>query len=118
MDDADEDTASDPEMMADEAHDDITPDAMEAVDEPEPDAEPETEGEEEAEAEAEVSNLDLLPGIGPGLIWMLQTAGVSSLADMAAADATELGGKLGLVGDLLDLEHWIAEASKLEVAGD
>ncbi|MEM1273979.1 MAG: hypothetical protein AAGF88_09180 [Pseudomonadota bacterium] len=59
------------------------------------------------------SDLSKLPGIGPGLVWMLTNAGVASLAEMAQADPTALARKLGLVGELLDLDYWIACAADL-----
>ena len=62
------------------------------------------------------TDLGQLPGIGPGLIWMLQSAGIATLAEMAEADAAQLAAKLGLVGELLDLEHWIAAAAELKSA--
>ena len=65
-------------------------------------------------AEEVDTDLDQLPGIGPGLIWMLQSAGIASLSDMASADPEALGAKLGLVGQLLDLDFWIAEAADLQ----
>ena len=60
------------------------------------------------------TDLDQLPGIGPGLISMLQSAGIASLSDMSAADPEALGAKLGLVGQLLDLDFWISEAAELQ----
>jgi predicted flap endonuclease-1-like 5' DNA nuclease len=56
------------------------------------------------------SDLTELPGAGPGLVWLLEECGVSSMAELAMADADDLTAKLGLVGQLLDLEHWIAHA--------
>ena len=69
--------------------------------------------EERADAAAgaqDASDLAELPGAGPGLIWLLQECGVRSLAELAAVDSADLSRKLGLVGQLLDLEHWIAYA--------
>lgn len=48
-----------------------------------------------------------LPGAGPGLVWMLQKAGIGSLDAMANADADHLRTAMGLVGELLDLRYWI-----------
>lgn len=55
----------------------------------------------------EGSDLNSLPGAGPGLVWMLHQCGVSSLADLAVSDAAELTPKLGVVGQILDVSKWI-----------
>lgn len=55
-----------------------------------------------------------LPGAGPGLIWMLNRAGIVTLADLATADTVELSRKLGLLGEILDLETWITQAQTLQ----
>jgi hypothetical protein len=52
-------------------------------------------------------DLGKLPGAGPGLIWMLGQCGVSSLADLALCDNDELSERLGVVGELLDVQQWI-----------
>lgn len=65
---------------------------------------------------AHSSDLHRLPGAGPGLVWILQRAGIETLGQLAVADAASLAGRLGLIGELLDLPAWIAEASRL--AGD
>lgn len=67
------------------------------------------DGPDQAPPAAE-SDLHALPGAGIGLVWMLQRCGVSSLADLAAADADRLRREMGLVGELLDLSGWIAFA--------
>ena len=59
------------------------------------------------------SDLFRLPGIGIGLVWMLDRCDVTSLADLASADAERLALRLGLVGELLDLPSWIALAREL-----
>lgn len=59
---------------------------------------------------SENSDLHGLPGAGPGLIWMLETCGIRSLADLAAADVTQLTADMGLVARILDLNYWIAFA--------
>jgi len=69
------------------------------------------EGKAYADADQEPSDLAELPGIGPGLVWMLQNAGIDNLAQMAEADQDALRQKLGLVGELLDLDYWIASAA-------
>ncbi|MDG4648434.1 hypothetical protein P6F26_08250 [Roseibacterium sp. SDUM158017] len=58
----------------------------------------------------EGSDLDSLPGAGPGLIWLFGECGIRTLADLAKADPAWLRKRLGLVGELLDLDHWIAFA--------
>jgi predicted flap endonuclease-1-like 5' DNA nuclease len=58
------------------------------------------------------SALTTLPGTGPGLVWMLNNAGVLSLEDLACADAGDLSKKLGLIGEILDLDYWIDEAKR------
>jgi len=51
-----------------------------------------------------------LPGVGPGLIWMLQKCGISTLQDLAETDAATLGPKLGLVGQIVDVQGWLSYA--------
>ena len=51
-----------------------------------------------------------LPGAGPGLVWMLNQCGVFSLADLAKADPAQLSTSLGVVGQILNVEQWIAFA--------
>ncbi|MEM7520408.1 MAG: hypothetical protein AAF307_05160 [Pseudomonadota bacterium] len=53
------------------------------------------------------SDLFDLPGAGPGLVWMLQNCGVSSLKELAAADPDALTSEMGLVAQILDLGYWI-----------
>lgn len=53
------------------------------------------------------SDLDTLPGAGPGLVWMLRKLGVSSLADLSVADPHDLRERFGLIGQLIDLSAWI-----------
>jgi hypothetical protein len=65
-----------------------------------------------------VSNLSRLPGVGPGLIWLLHRADILSLADLAVADPVSLSSKLGVVGTLLDLGGWIALAARLEAENE
>ena len=54
-----------------------------------------------------VADLDKLPGAGPGLIWMLNQCEIFTLADLAAQKADDLSPKLGVVGQILDVERWI-----------
>lgn len=65
-----------------------------------------------AESLAVVSDLSLLPGAGPGLIWMLQKCGIASLEDLAAADAGTLMPRLGLVGQIADVQGWLRFAKQ------
>ncbi|MFK7837192.1 MAG: hypothetical protein AB8B60_13320 [Sulfitobacter sp.] len=74
----------------------------------------EVEGTETAPSK--VSDLEKLPGAGPGLIWMLNQCGVMTLDDLAAKDPAELSPKLGVVGLILDVERWIAIASADQAA--
>lgn len=72
--------------------------------------------------DAQVTPLDIdtdlsrLPGAGVGLIWMLQRCNIHSLSDLAAADVDALSEKLGLVGQILNVQAWIDFASA-EAAG-
>ena len=65
---------------------------------------PEVENPSDAKAEQGLSDL---PGAGPGLIWMLEKSGVTSVADLAQADPAKLREALGIVGEILDVEHCI-----------
>jgi predicted flap endonuclease-1-like 5' DNA nuclease len=56
------------------------------------------------------SDLDRLPGAGPGLVWALERAGLRSLADLAPLATGELAARLGPVGRLVPAEAWIAAA--------
>ncbi|MEE4117754.1 MAG: hypothetical protein V2I65_01935 [Paracoccaceae bacterium] len=59
------------------------------------------------------SDLHMLPGAGPGLVWMLQQCGVTSLDDLARADPEALTDRMGLVGQMLDLSSWVAFAARV-----
>lgn len=52
-------------------------------------------------------DLDRLPGIGPGLIWALERAGIRNFADLAATSPEALARQLGPIGGLIDLDVWI-----------
>ncbi|SEA37356.1 hypothetical protein [Rubrimonas cliftonensis] len=52
-----------------------------------------------------------LPGVGPGLVWLLGQAGVATLHDLAASDPDALADRLGLVGRLVDVQALRALAS-------
>lgn len=56
------------------------------------------------------SDLACLPGAGPGLIWMLNACDVHSLADLATQDPAELTEKLGVVGQIINVDHWVTLA--------
>lgn len=55
-------------------------------------------------------SLHLLPGVGPGLIWLLNEQGVGSLDDLAAREPEDLRALLGLLGPFVDIDSWIAFA--------
>ncbi len=57
-------------------------------------------------------DLARLPGAGPGLIWMLRRDGIGSLADLSGVEAADLRGRLGVIGQLIDLDGWIAFARR------
>lgn len=56
------------------------------------------------------SDLARLPGVGPGLVWKLQAAGIGSLGALAGADAGDLRRALGALSGLVDVDAWIAFA--------
>jgi predicted flap endonuclease-1-like 5' DNA nuclease len=58
----------------------------------------------------EPSDLDRLPGVGPGLIWAMERAGVRRLADLAPLEPRELAARLGPLGRLVPAQSWIAAA--------
>jgi len=58
-------------------------------------------------AEDTQTDLYALPGIGSGLVWMLQKNGIGNLRDLAQADETELSAKLPVIGQLLNIGTWI-----------
>ena len=64
------------------------------------------------------SPLLALPGAGPGLVWMLQKAGITSLHDLAQADAAQLRRAMGRIGHLVDVPFWIDCAAKATCAPD
>jgi predicted flap endonuclease-1-like 5' DNA nuclease len=51
-------------------------------------------------------------GFGPGMIIRLSQLGITSIADMAAADPTALRNALGDISRLVNVENWIASARK------
>jgi predicted flap endonuclease-1-like 5' DNA nuclease len=56
------------------------------------------------------SDLARLPGVGPGLIWALERAGIVSLAVLAALEPEDLAARLGPLGRLVPAEAWITAA--------
>lgn len=58
------------------------------------------------------NDLAIIPGAGPGLVWMLNQCGVDSLSDLASEDAASLSARLGVVGQLLDVSQWIMFAQE------
>jgi predicted flap endonuclease-1-like 5' DNA nuclease len=59
-----------------------------------------------AEADA-ASDLFQIPGIGTGLVWMMQSAGIQCLDDLARAETRELEERLGMISRLLDLDYFV-----------
>lgn len=70
---------------------------------------------EDTHADWANSELTLIPGAGPGLIWMLEQCGVRDLTDLAAQEEEDLSLKLGVVGQVLDVGKWI-ESARAKVA--
>lgn len=58
------------------------------------------------------AGLETLPGIGPGMIWVLQQRGMHSLADLASADKAQLREALGLLGPFIDIDGWVNHAQQ------
>lgn len=56
------------------------------------------------------SDLNALSGIGTGLLWLLHANGITSLRELADADAGTLSEQLGLVGRLINLPSLIENA--------
>ncbi|MEM9475907.1 MAG: hypothetical protein AAGA71_11475 [Pseudomonadota bacterium] len=48
-----------------------------------------------------------LPCAGEGMVWLFQQCGITSMADLAQADAENLSQQLGIVGYILDITPWI-----------
>lgn len=57
-----------------------------------------------------VQTLDCVPKLGAGMIWRLRQLGYVTIDDLAAADAGALRQKLGAVGNMVNVEAWIAFA--------
>jgi predicted flap endonuclease-1-like 5' DNA nuclease len=58
----------------------------------------------------EPGDLDRLTGVGPGLIWALERAGIHRLADLALLEPEDLVIRLGPIGRLVPAETWLATA--------
>ena len=56
------------------------------------------------------SDLDRLPGAGPGLVWALERAGIRCLADLAPLAPADLVARLGPIGRLVPAEVWLETA--------
>ena len=62
------------------------------------------------EAPAAETDLDRLPGAGPGLVGALRRAGLARLADVAPLAPEALAARLGPIGRLVPAEAWVAAA--------
>ena len=67
-------------------------------------------------AAAAPSDLERRPGVGPGLVWALERAGLRRLADLAELAPAELAARLGPLGRVVPAEAGIARARR-ETAG-
>jgi predicted flap endonuclease-1-like 5' DNA nuclease len=65
---------------------------------------------EAAPEPAAPTDLDRLPGAGPGLVGALRRAGFGRLADLAPLAPEELAARLGPIGRLVPAEAWVAAA--------
>ena len=59
-----------------------------------------------------VCDLGRLTGAGPGLIWALQRANITCLADLAALEPDELMDRLDVLGRMIPAETWITTARR------
>ena len=64
-------------------------------------------GRGEREPESELARL---PGVGPGLVWALERAGIAGLAGLAPLEPEDLAARLGPLGRLVPAAAWIAAA--------
>jgi hypothetical protein len=79
---------------------------------------PSRRGKHDAEPiAAPICDLHLLHGVGPGLIWALQRAGIACLAELAPLEAGTLADRLGPLGPLIPTESWITTARERAGAG-
>lgn len=65
-----------------------------------------------AAAAKSAPDLDRLPGVGPGLVWALERAGLRCLADLAPLAPEDLAARLGPLGRLVPAASWIAAARR------
>lgn len=65
---------------------------------------------EAAGGQLAASDLALLPGMGPSLIWAFRRAGIPSLAALAGLDEPGLVARLGPLGRLVPAGPWLARA--------
>jgi predicted flap endonuclease-1-like 5' DNA nuclease len=125
------DGATEPEVEADESDSEVEPEDEETTepeveaeiddtetataesdteDTDEPDAE--AEGSDDAEPEVEVENADAstdtIKGIGPSYAETLSAAGIETVGDLAAADATDIAGETDLSEKRVG--RWVARA--------
>src|SRR5687768_901451 len=52
-------------------------------------------------------------GIGPNYAARLEAAGITSIADLAAADAEDIASKMDVIGGSSAIEDWIAQAKSM-----
>jgi predicted flap endonuclease-1-like 5' DNA nuclease len=83
--------------------------ALEPALEPEPAAVLHFQRPEAAEPEPP-TDLDRLPGAGPGLVAALRRAGLARLADIAPLAPETLAARLGPIGRLVPAAAWVAAA--------
>lgn len=77
--------------------------APEPIPEPAPEPMPEPAPDPAPAVEAAAS-IETLPGVGPGLVWLLRKAGVDTVEALLASDSQALSDRLGLVGRLVDVD--------------
>jgi predicted flap endonuclease-1-like 5' DNA nuclease len=105
----DEDT-TEPEVEAETDDTETATPESDTEDTDEPDAE--AEGSDDAEPEVEVENADAstdtIKGIGPSYAETLSAAGIETVGDLAAADATDIAGETDLSEKRVG--RWVARA--------
>jgi len=69
-----------------------------------------TPGFAEATGGQPASDLALLPGMGPSLLWAFRRAGITSLDGLAGLDEPGLVARLGPLGRLVPAAAWLARA--------
>jgi predicted flap endonuclease-1-like 5' DNA nuclease len=83
------------------------PISIDAIPDVRPSAEPSLHATPPTLAESDLFDL---PAIGPGMVWMLHQCGIGSLQQLSVAKADELAARLGVVGQIVSMEPWIAYA--------